>query len=48
MVAIKCWKAFVPISVEEKRKELRRAELRRKVCQWLPDYQPSQEITDND
>ena len=31
---------FVPLSKEEKIKELRTAELRRKVAACLPDYQP--------
>jgi len=34
------WVQFVPMSREEKVKELHRAELRRKVAAWLPDYQP--------
>ena len=34
------WIQFVPLSKEEKIKELRRAEMRRKVAAWLPDYQP--------
>ena len=33
------WMQFVPLSKEEKIKELRRALLRRKVAAWLPDYQ---------
>ena len=34
------WVQFVPLSKEEKIKELCRAEMRRKVAAWLPDYQP--------
>ncbi len=37
------WIIYVPISREEMEREVRRAELRRKVCLWLPDYQPTDE-----
>ena len=35
------WQKYIPLSQEELRKEIRRAELRRKVSLWLPDYCPS-------
>ena len=34
------WKEYVPEVREEREREVRRAGLRRKVSQWLPDYQP--------
>ena len=34
------WREYVPEVREEREREVRRAELRRKVSQWLPDYQP--------
>ena len=37
---LRAWWRFVPLSHEEKAREVRRAKLRRKVAQWLPDYQP--------
>ena len=37
---LRAWVQFIPLSKEEKVKELHRAELRRKVAAWLPDYQP--------
>ena len=40
VMALLSWRSYVPISLEEKEQEVRRAELRRKVAQWLPDYQP--------
>ena len=41
------WQCYVPLSREEHEKEVRRAELRRKVTQWLPDYQPLDFDQDN-
>ena len=38
---LKAWRAFVPLSKEERERERRKAELRRKVASWLDDYQPS-------
>ena len=34
------WREYVPEVREEREREVRRAGLRRKVSQWLPDYQP--------
>ena len=34
------WRGYVPLAREEREREVRRAGLRRKVSQWLPDYQP--------
>ena len=34
------WREYVPLAREEREREVRRAGLRRKVSQWLPDYQP--------
>lgn len=38
--AFRAWHKYIPLCREEKARELRRAELRRKVSAWLPDYQP--------
>jgi hypothetical protein len=39
--SMKSWQVYVPLSMEEKNKELRRDKLRDKVRLWLPDYNPS-------
>ncbi len=38
---LRVWREYIPMAQEERAKELRRAELRRKVSSWLSDYQPS-------
>lgn len=37
---LKVWSGYIPVAKEERAKELRRAELRRKVSSWLSDFQP--------
>ena len=46
MKVLQSWRRYVPLSREERRKEVRRAELRRKVAQWLPDYLPESNSQD--
>jgi hypothetical protein len=37
---ILCWKRYVPLAREEKLAETRRNQLRQRVANWLPDFQP--------
>jgi hypothetical protein len=43
---LKAWCGHIPAAKEERAKELRRADLRRKVSSWLSDFQPPPPPTD--